>query len=88
MLRTSTDDGKSWSDAKRLPQGILGPIKDKPVQLADGTLLVTWLEGGAQPGLWLRRITPASELGGAVRLTAGGSPRRGQGYSAFGAALR
>ena len=39
MLRTSTDDGKSWSDAKRLPQGILGPIKDKPVQLADGTLL-------------------------------------------------
>ena len=40
------------------------------IMLADGTLLVTWLEGGAQPGLWLRRITPASELGGAVRLAA------------------
>ncbi len=39
MLRTSMDDGKTWSDATRLPQGILGPIKDKPVQLADGTLL-------------------------------------------------
>lgn len=39
MLRTSADDGKTWSDGARLPDGILGPIKDKPVQLADGTLL-------------------------------------------------
>jgi predicted neuraminidase len=39
MLMTSTDDGKTWSTARRLPQGILGPIKDKPVQLADGTIL-------------------------------------------------
>ena len=39
MLRTSTDGGATWSDARRLPDGILGPIKNKPVQLADGTIL-------------------------------------------------
>jgi predicted neuraminidase len=39
MLRTSTDGGKTWSDARRLPDGILGPIKNKPVQLANGDIL-------------------------------------------------
>ena len=39
MLTVSTDDGKSWGKPKRLPKGILGPIKNKPIQLADGTLL-------------------------------------------------
>ena len=39
MLRTSTDGGRTWSDARRLPDGILGPIKNKPVQLANGDIL-------------------------------------------------
>ena len=39
MLKSSVDDGKTWSEAQRLPDGVLGPIKDKPVQLADGTIL-------------------------------------------------
>jgi len=39
MLTTSADAGNTWSKARRLPDGILGPIKDKPVELADGTLL-------------------------------------------------
>jgi predicted neuraminidase len=39
LLRTSDDDGKTWSDARRLPDGILGPIKNKPVQLANGDIL-------------------------------------------------
>jgi predicted neuraminidase len=38
-LRTSDDNGKTWSAARRLPEGILGPIKNKPVQLANGDLL-------------------------------------------------
>ncbi len=39
MLTTSDDDGKTWSKPVRLPNGILGPIKNKPVQLANGDLL-------------------------------------------------
>jgi len=39
MLRTSTDGARTWSDARRLPDGILGPIKNKPVQLANGDIL-------------------------------------------------
>ena len=39
MLTTSENGGESWSKAGRLPDGILGPIKNKPVQLANGDLL-------------------------------------------------
>ena len=39
LLRTSDDDGRSWSAARRLPNGIVGPIKNKPVQLANGDVL-------------------------------------------------
>jgi alpha-L-fucosidase len=39
MLKTSPDEGKTWSAPQRLPEGMLGPIKNKPVELADGTLL-------------------------------------------------
>lgn len=39
MLKTSDDDGMHWSSPRRLPDGVLGPIKNKPVQLADGTIV-------------------------------------------------
>lgn len=39
MLMTSDDDGRTWSGPTRLPDGILGPIKNKPVQLANGDIL-------------------------------------------------
>src|SRR6185436_1368548 len=39
MLITSTDGGTTWSAPRRLPEGILGPIKNKPVQLPDDSLL-------------------------------------------------
>lgn len=39
MVRTSDDNGQTWSTARKLPDGILGPIKNKPVELADGTIL-------------------------------------------------
>ncbi len=38
-LRASSDDGRTWSAPQRLPAGILGPIKNKPIQLANGTIL-------------------------------------------------
>ncbi len=39
MLKTSADQGHRWSDARALPKGILGPIKNKPVQLTNGDIL-------------------------------------------------
>ncbi len=38
-FKTSTDNGQTWSKATRLPEGILGPVKDKPIQLPDGTIV-------------------------------------------------
>lgn len=45
-VKTSTDAGKTWSVARRLPEGILGPVKNKPIVLADGT----WLSGSSTEG--------------------------------------
>ena len=39
MVRQSDDEGRSWSAARRLPDGILGPIKNKPVWLPGGHML-------------------------------------------------
>jgi predicted neuraminidase len=39
MMTTSTDQGETWSTPMRLPKDILGPIKNKPVQLDNGTIV-------------------------------------------------
>jgi predicted neuraminidase len=39
LARTSDDGGRTWSAPIRLPDGILGPIRAKPVELPDGALL-------------------------------------------------
>lgn len=53
MVRTSRDGGQSWSEAQRLPDGILGPVKNKPVRLADRSLLSgSSTESPEQPSKW------------------------------------
>lgn len=39
MMMSSTDNGKKWSTPERLPDGMLGPIKNKPLQLKNGDIL-------------------------------------------------
>lgn len=39
MWMTSSDGGKTWSKAQRLKEPLLGPIRSKPVQLANGDIL-------------------------------------------------
>jgi predicted neuraminidase len=39
MLMTSPDGGRTWSEGRRLPQDILGPVKNKPIELPTGELL-------------------------------------------------
>jgi predicted neuraminidase len=36
---TSSDNGCTWSNPRRLPYGFVGPIVNKPVQLGDGTII-------------------------------------------------
>jgi predicted neuraminidase len=36
MVVESLDGGRNWGPPRRLPDGVLGPIKNKPVVLADG----------------------------------------------------
>jgi alpha-L-rhamnosidase len=39
MLMRSSDNGHTWSEPETLPKGFIGPVKNKPVLLNDGTLL-------------------------------------------------
>ena len=44
MLKTSEDGGKTWSEGRKLGKDakvghLLGPVKNKPVQLKDGSIL-------------------------------------------------
>jgi predicted neuraminidase len=39
MMKYSDNEGRTWSAAEKLPDSFLGPIKNKPVQLKDGTIL-------------------------------------------------
>jgi len=64
MLKTSTDNGKTWSEAVKLPDGILGPIKNKPVQLADGTILCpTSTETNTKPSAWRLHFELSKDCG-------------------------
>ena len=51
-LMTSADEGRSWSKPTRLPDGILGPIKNKPIQLPDGTILSPTSTENPKTDLW------------------------------------
>jgi predicted neuraminidase len=39
MMMTSTDGGATWTNPVRLPEGMIGPVKNKPVQRDDGTIV-------------------------------------------------
>ena len=55
---SSTDDGKTWSQPERLPDGILGPIKDKPLVLDDGTIVSgSSVETPKAWEVWIERST-------------------------------
>ena len=64
MPHHSRDDGKTWSDGERLPNGILGPIKNKPARLDDGTLVSgSSTESTTQPSVWRVHFERSTDAG-------------------------
>lgn len=65
MVIASTDGGRHWSTPRRLPDGVLGPIKNKPVVMRDGS----WLspssreEGTADHNRWSIRMERSTDHG-------------------------
>jgi predicted neuraminidase len=62
MVKTSADGGRTWSDASRLPSPVLGPIKNKPVVLADGA----WLSASStedSPTGWRVHVERSTDAG-------------------------
>lgn len=54
----STDDGKTWSTPEHLPAGLLGPIRAKPLVLADGTIVSgSSIESYREWAVWIERST-------------------------------
>jgi predicted neuraminidase len=62
VLTTSEDDGATWPRARRLPEGILGPIKNKPIALPDGALLCPSSHEDSKLG-WRVFLERTSDLG-------------------------
>jgi predicted neuraminidase len=63
-LKTSDDGGRTWSAARKLPDGFLGPIKNKPVQLPNGDILCpTSTETTQKPSRWRVHFERTSDLG-------------------------
>jgi predicted neuraminidase len=65
MVVTSPDGGRHWSAPVRLPDGVLGPIKNKPVVLPDGS----WLSpssrevGTPEHNRWFLRMERSTDRG-------------------------
>lgn len=61
MFLTSSDNGKTWSKPNTMPKDFLGPIKNKPVLLSNGTLLCpSSIEGGDG---WKLRMESTPDFG-------------------------
>ena len=56
--RFSDDEGKTWSKDERLPAGLLGPIRAKPLVLGDGTIVSgSSVEAHETWAAWVERST-------------------------------
>ena len=76
MVRTSADSGRTWSAARLLPEGILGPIKNKPVRLPDGTIIApSSTETPEAPSTWRVHFERSRDAGAtwSVSRPAGGA---------------
>ena len=57
---TSNDGGKTWSPPRDLPEGFLGPVKNKPVLLKNGVLLCP---SSIEIGAWKTHFETTKDFG-------------------------
>lgn len=79
-VKTSADGGRTWSAARRLPEGILGPVKNKPIVLPDGA----WLSASStegNPDGWLVHFEHSRDAG--ATWTKIGPVAKGPGFDAI-----
>mmetsp|Transcript_36248 Transcript_36248/g.86004 ORF Transcript_36248/g.86004 Transcript_36248/m.86004 type:complete len:412 (+) Transcript_36248:126-1361(+) len=55
----SSDGGRTWSPPEELPKGIMGPAKNKPLVLADGTIL----SGSGDEATWEVHVETSRDNG-------------------------
>lgn len=60
MLMRSSDNGETWSAPEEMPEGFLGPIKNKPVLLQNGNLL---LPSSTEEHGWNLRVESTPDFG-------------------------
>jgi len=80
MVMTSADGGKTWSAPRRLPDGILGPIKNKPVEMPDGS----WLSPSSTESMtdgWLVHFERSRDQGATWEKI--GPVKKGPGFDAI-----
>ncbi len=80
MLITSADAGRTWSAPRRLPDGLLGPVKNKPVVLRDGAWLAASSTEGNRDG-WLVHFELSADQGATWRKI--GPVAKGPGFDAI-----
>jgi len=67
MMMTSTNNGRTWSKPTRLPDGFIGPVRNKPVELTDGSLLCG---ASTEDNGWAVHMERCFDLGGRWEKTA------------------
>jgi predicted neuraminidase len=69
LLMSSVDNGQTWSTTRRLPDGILGPIKNKPIELPSGEILCPTSTESPTTDVWQVHMETTSDNGFTWRRT-------------------
>lgn len=59
-LVVSNDGGRTWTDRRKLPDGFVGPVKNKPIEMKDGSI---WCPSSSEDDGWRVHIEMTPDQG-------------------------